>query len=153
MFNGFGHFHVDSVTLLPQHPLPASSLYWHGPEARHLIKKKFCLLLFEGTFISFFKYKKSKRSHKTVRIKDFFYYFCLMIEGPGSGSKPLTNGSGSGSRRQKNIRILRIRIRIWIRIWIRIRNTDFYKSFIVCLLRGLRQQNAYCDINRYKINM
>jgi hypothetical protein len=26
------------------------------------------------------KKKKSKRSHKTVRIK-FFYYFCLMIEG------------------------------------------------------------------------
>jgi hypothetical protein len=33
-----------------------------------------------------------------------------MIEGSGSGSVPLTNGSGSGSRRPKNIRILRILI-------------------------------------------
>jgi hypothetical protein len=30
----------------------------------------FCLFLFEGTFTSFFKDKKSKRSHKTVGIKD-----------------------------------------------------------------------------------
>jgi hypothetical protein len=34
-------------------------------------KKFFCLLLFEGTFTSFFKDKKSKRSHKTVVIKVF----------------------------------------------------------------------------------
>jgi hypothetical protein len=31
----------------------------------------FCLLLFEGTFKSFFKDKKSNRSHKTVGIKVF----------------------------------------------------------------------------------
>jgi hypothetical protein len=36
-----------------------------------LLKKFFCLLLFEGTFTSFFKDKKSKRSHKTVEIKVF----------------------------------------------------------------------------------
>jgi hypothetical protein len=29
-------------------------------------KKFFCLLLFEGTLTSFFKDKKSQRSHKTV---------------------------------------------------------------------------------------
>jgi hypothetical protein len=34
-------------------------------------KKKFCILLFEGTFTSFFKSKKLKRSHKTVEIKVF----------------------------------------------------------------------------------
>ncbi len=34
-------------------------------------KKFFCLLLFEGTFTSLFKDKKSKRSHKTVGIKVF----------------------------------------------------------------------------------
>jgi hypothetical protein len=34
-------------------------------------KKNFCLLLFEGTFTSFFKDKKSKRSHKAVEIKVF----------------------------------------------------------------------------------
>jgi hypothetical protein len=35
-------------------------------------KERFsCILLFEGTFTSFFKYKKSKRSHKTIEIKVF----------------------------------------------------------------------------------
>ncbi len=71
----------------------------------------FCFLLFEGTFTSFFKDKKSKRSHETVG-QGFSYYFCLMIKESGSGSIPLTNGSGSG--RPKNM---------WIR-WVRIRNTD-----------------------------
>jgi hypothetical protein len=37
-------------------------------------KKFFCLLLFEGTFTSFFKDKKSKRSNKTVGIKVFFLF-------------------------------------------------------------------------------
>jgi hypothetical protein len=32
-------------------------------------------VLFEGTFLSFFKDKKSKRSHKTVRIKGFLTIF------------------------------------------------------------------------------
>jgi hypothetical protein len=40
---------------------------------RNLIfKKVFCLFLFEGTF---FKDEKSKRSHKTVGIKDFLTIF------------------------------------------------------------------------------
>jgi len=33
------------------------------------VNKCYCLLLFKGTFTSFFKDKKSKRSHKTVGIK------------------------------------------------------------------------------------
>jgi hypothetical protein len=37
--------------------------------------KFFCLLLFEGTFTSFFKDKKSKRSHKTGGIKVFLTIF------------------------------------------------------------------------------
>jgi hypothetical protein len=37
--------------------------------------KFFCLLLFEGTFTSFFKDKKSKRSHKKVGIKVFLTIF------------------------------------------------------------------------------
>jgi hypothetical protein len=37
---------------------------------KKLIKKKFfCLLLFEGTFTSYVKDKKSKRNHKTIGIK------------------------------------------------------------------------------------
>jgi hypothetical protein len=39
------------------------------------VKKVFCLLLFEGTFTSFFKDKKSKRSHKTVGINVFLTIF------------------------------------------------------------------------------
>jgi hypothetical protein len=38
-------------------------------------KKFFCTLLFEGTFTSIFKGKKSKRSHKTVEIKVFLAIF------------------------------------------------------------------------------
>jgi hypothetical protein len=45
------------------------------------------------------KIKKSKKSHETIRIKVSLYYFCLLIEGSGSGYIPLTSGSGSG--RQK----------------------------------------------------
>jgi hypothetical protein len=56
----------------------------------------FCLILFEGTFTSFFKDKKSKRVTKNSRNQGFSYYFCMMMEGSGSGSKPLTKGSGSG---------------------------------------------------------
>jgi hypothetical protein len=38
-------------------------------------KQFFCTLLFEGTFTSFFKDKKSKISHKTVGIKVFLTFF------------------------------------------------------------------------------
>ncbi len=34
-------------------------------------KKVFCIFFLEGTFTSFFKDKKSKRSHKTVEIMVF----------------------------------------------------------------------------------
>jgi hypothetical protein len=37
--------------------------------------KSFCLLLFEGTFTSFFKDKKSKKSLKAVGIKVFLTIF------------------------------------------------------------------------------
>jgi len=40
-----------------------------------ILKKFFCILLFEGTFTSFFKDKKSERSHKTVEIKIFLTIF------------------------------------------------------------------------------
>ncbi len=78
----------------------SGSFYFHHWPSRcqqktYFKKKFFCMLLFEGTFTSFFKGKKSKRCHKKEENK----VFCLMIE--GSGSIPLTNGSGSGSRRPK----------------------------------------------------
>jgi hypothetical protein len=40
-----------------------------------IFKKFFFIVLFEGTFTSFFKDKKSKRSHKTVEIKVFLTIF------------------------------------------------------------------------------
>jgi hypothetical protein len=70
------------------------------------LQKIFCLLLFEGTFTSFSKIKSQKMSQNS-RNQSFSYYFCTMIEGSGSGSIPLTNGS-------KNM---------WIRIRIQICNT------------------------------
>jgi hypothetical protein len=43
---------------------------------KRLVFLKFsCISLFEGTFTSFFKDKKSKRSHKTVEIKVFVTIF------------------------------------------------------------------------------
>ncbi len=64
--------------------------YWPSWRQKKLSKKKnFCLLLFEGTFTSFFNNKKSKRSHKTVGIKVFLTILLddrRMIEGSGSGS-------------------------------------------------------------------
>jgi hypothetical protein len=39
------------------------------------LKRFFCILLFEGTFTSFFEDKKSKKSHKTVEIKVFLTIF------------------------------------------------------------------------------
>jgi hypothetical protein len=55
------------------------SFYFHfylqdANKKRIFFKKFFCLVLFEGTFTSFFKDKKSKRSHKTVEIKVFLAF-------------------------------------------------------------------------------
>jgi hypothetical protein len=51
-------------------PDPAIFVIYLQDANRTLIFSKFfCLFLFEGTFTSFFKDKKSKISHKTVGIK------------------------------------------------------------------------------------
>jgi hypothetical protein len=69
---------------------------------------------FEARFTSFFSKIKIQKDSQNSRSQGFSYYFCMMIEGSGSGSRegsgsiPLT--SGSGSWRPKNT-------------WIRIRNT------------------------------
>jgi hypothetical protein len=42
---------------------------------KQILKKFFSILLFEGTFATFFKGKNSKRSHKTVEIKVFLTIF------------------------------------------------------------------------------
>ncbi len=64
--------------------------------------KIFCLLLFEGTCTSFSKIKSQKESQNS-RNQGFSYYFCMMVEGSGTGSippdpgRPKTCGSGFGS--------------------------------------------------------
>ncbi len=71
----------------------------------------------------FSKIKSQKESQKsTGRNQGFSYYFCMMIEGSGSGSRfgsiPLTNGSGSGRPKNMWIRWIRIRMRIHPQHWL-----------------------------------
>jgi hypothetical protein len=56
-------------------PDPAIFVIYPQNANGKLLKKFFCLLLFEGTFTSFFKDKKSKRSHKQIGIKVFLTIF------------------------------------------------------------------------------
>jgi hypothetical protein len=56
------------------------------------------------------KFPKIK-SQKESQNQAFSYYFCMIAEGSGSGSIPLTNGSGSGRPQNMWIRWIRIRIR------------------------------------------
>jgi hypothetical protein len=73
----------------------------------NFLKKFFLLITFCRYIYIIFQRQKSKRSKK--RNQGFAYYFCLLIEGSGSGSTPLWSGSGRSKK-------------MWIR-WIRIRNT------------------------------
>ncbi len=56
-------------------PDPVPAIFNIGQQKIIFVEKFFCLLLFEGTFTLFFKYKMSKRSHKTVGIKVFLTSF------------------------------------------------------------------------------
>ncbi len=93
---------------------------------KKLFFKVLMFFTFEGTFIvHHFSWIWSEKKSQNSGNQGFSYYFCLMIErsgsgsraGSGSGSIPLTSGSRSESGRPKNM---------WIRIGIRnrIRNTD-----------------------------
>ncbi len=75
-----------------------------------IIKKKFlCLLLFK---IHLHHFSKIEEVTKRQKSRFFSYYFFLKIEGSGSGSIPLTNGSGSrrpktyGSDRSESSKLL-----------------------------------------------
>jgi len=65
----------------PDHPIFLTDL--QDTNKNYLKKKIFCLLLFKGTFTSFSKDKKSKRSNKTVGIKVF-----LTLKGPDPEADP-----------------------------------------------------------------
>ncbi len=68
-------------------PDPAfSSLTFKTPTKNKFKKKFFCLLLFQVTFSSFFKDKKSKKKSQNSMNHGFSCYFCLMIEGSGAGT-------------------------------------------------------------------
>jgi hypothetical protein len=107
------HFGVDSADpcLWLMDPDPDSgcgsgSFYFHHWPSRYqqkanLKRKFFRILLFEGTFTSFFIGKESKRSNKAVEIKVFLKdpdpYLRLTDPDPDPGG-PKTRGSGgSGS--------------------------------------------------------
>ncbi len=62
-------------------------------------KKFFCVLLFKGTFTSFFKDKKSKRIHKTVEMKIFFTIFAWWWKDPDpeAGGQKTCGSGGSGT--------------------------------------------------------
>jgi hypothetical protein len=67
-----------------------------------ILKKFFCLLLFEGPFISCFKDKKYKKTSQNRRNQGFSYHFSMMLEGTGSGSIPLTNSPDPDPEGQKH---------------------------------------------------
>ncbi len=74
---------------------------------KKLIKKIFFPLYFLKVHLHNFSKIKSQKESQNSRNQGFSYYFCMMIEGSGSGSIPLTNGSGW----PKNM-LIRKRIRI-----------------------------------------
>ncbi len=59
-----------------------------------------------GTLVHLYHSSNIKRSYKTAEIKVFLYFFCLMMEGFGAGSRAgfvlATNGSGCRSGGQKH---------------------------------------------------
>jgi hypothetical protein len=83
---------------------------------------------------------KSHKEVKNSRNQGFSSYFCLMIEGSGSGSVPLINGSGS--RRLKNIRI---RIRIHNTAW----NPFLFFLNADILWADYLQTETVADTNKY----
>ncbi len=122
-------------------------------------KKKFFNTIFSAyDFLKLdlhhFSKMKIQKESQNSRNQGFSYYFCMMIEGSGSGSFyhrakivrktlipgsiPLTSGSRSGSWRPKNtwIRWIRIRLRI------RIRNTARVIINSLCMHPRLSYRSA-----------
>jgi hypothetical protein len=50
-------------------------LTFKTPTKNYIFEQFLCILLFESTFTSVFKYKKSKRSHKRVKNQGFSSIF------------------------------------------------------------------------------
>jgi hypothetical protein len=84
---------------------PDADLRIHASDLQDTNTRFFCLFLLEDTFTSFFKDKKSKRSHKSIGIKVLRTSFAwwwkdpepyLWITDPDTGG-PKTYGSGSAT--------------------------------------------------------
>jgi hypothetical protein len=90
-----------------------SCYFCHWPsrcQQKLIFNTIFSAYYFLKVHLHHFSMIKSQKESQNRRNQGFSYYFCMMIEGSGSVSIPLTSGSESGSRRPKNM-------------WIRIRNT------------------------------
>ncbi len=61
-------------------------------DANKKLKKSFSAYYFLKVHLNHFSEMKSKNKSQDFRNQGLSYYFCLMIEGSGSGSIPLTNG-------------------------------------------------------------
>ncbi len=92
-----------------------SSLTFKMPAKKLIFSLIFSAYYFLKVHLHHFSKIKSQKGSQNSRNQGFSYYFCMMIEGSGAGSIPLTGGSGSG--RPKNM---------WIRI--RIHNTGQAES-------------------------
>ncbi len=90
-----------SFWLMAPDPDPAIFVIDLQDASKKLILTQFFLLItfWKYIYIIFQRYKSQKVSQNR-RNQGFSYYFCMMIEGSGFGSIPLTSGSGSG--RPKN---------------------------------------------------
>jgi hypothetical protein len=82
----------------------SGSCYFRHRHSRCQLKTNFlfyffCLLLFEGTCTFFQKWevKKSHKESQNSRNQGFSYYFCMIIEGSGSGRPKNMCGSGSAT--------------------------------------------------------
>ncbi len=73
-------------------------LFRHWPlrcQQTLILFKKFSAFNFLKVHLHHFSKIKSQKELQNSRNQGSSYYFCKMIEGSGSGSIPLTNGSGS----------------------------------------------------------
>jgi hypothetical protein len=93
-------------------------LTFNMPAKKLIFNTIFSAYYFLKVHLHHFSKIKSQKASQKIRNQGLSYYFCMIIEGSGSGSLPLTSESGSGSWRPKNMWIRWIRIRR-----IRLRNT------------------------------
>ncbi len=104
-----------------------SSLTFKMPEKKYIFNTIFSAYYFLKLHLHHFSKIKSQKESQNNRIQGFSYYFCMMIEGSGTG-------------RPKNM---------WIR-WIRIRNRNTVRNYpfclpLTCLLMWNGQQECTCE--------